>query len=351
MKFNLKLKIKTAVFCILITLLAAVSLYAKAPARGPIQPAIGPGGSTYLHESITHWGKGAKHEKYEVFEPDKPSVKKAGLVILIHDRMYPDPNFYMGHIRHLCRRGWVVVFPKYQGTDQFEKHYMFNIIRSIKDYLLEAFAQQKIDIDRDKIAIIGSGCGAVLAVNVAATADYFGLPIPKAIMAIMPESGYFKLLDLTGISREARLIVVNGDRIEAEGAKLSTDIFYGADRVSLKNKVHVYVTSDFYGQPPLIANRFSALSLEEDLYERYIVENRNTFLIAYKDKEIAHYTRGDWIDAFDWFVSYRLFDLLLEFTFDKQTDLTFFKKNNEVKKMGYWSNGRPLKHLIFTDRP
>lgn len=344
-------KIKSAALLTIFIVATAVSLFAKQPNRGPVQPAVGPGGSTYLHSSFYHWGKGTRHEKYDVFEPANPSVKSSGLVIMIHDRMYPDPKFYMGHIRHLCRRGWVVVFPRYQGTDQLEKHYMFNIIRSVKDFLLQEFSQQRIDIDREKVAIIGGGCGAVLAVNVAASADYFGLPVPKAVMSIMPEAGYFKLLDLTGISRNARMIVVSGDRIEAAGAKLSTDIFYNANRINSKNKLHVYVSSDYFGQPPLIADRLSILSPEEDLYERYIVENRNTFLIAYKDREIAKYTRNDWIDSFDWFVTFRLFDLLLELTFDKNTDLTFIKKNNEVKKMGYWSNGRSLKSLIITDRP
>ncbi|MGI6446296.1 MAG: hypothetical protein ACOX2I_11480 [Candidatus Ozemobacteraceae bacterium] len=343
--------LKTTVLLLIYLAAAVVFAYAKEPARGPVQSIDGPGGSFYAHESITHWESGKNHERYQVFEPASPSVKKAGFVLMIHDRMTPDPEFYLGQIRHLCRKGWIVLFPFYQGTNQFERHYMFNVIRSTKDFMLKIFARGKIELDTSKFAITGVGCGAVLAVNTAACADYFGLPKPLAIMPVMPEHGFFKLLDLTGISRESRLLIISGDKAAPPNAQLAHDIFYTADRVKINNKALVYVLSDYYGQPPLMADQLSPLSPEKPNYEKFLVANRNTFIKAYKDEFSAPYTQGKPIDAYDWKVTYRLFDVLTDLTFNHNTDLAHLKKSKDLKNMGYWSDGKKLKNLIITDRP
>ncbi|MDD3000158.1 MAG: hypothetical protein PHF29_00200 [Candidatus Riflebacteria bacterium] len=344
-------KFRTTALLLIYLVTAVVFAYAKVPARGPVQSSDGPGSTFYVHESITHWESDKNHEKYHVFEPDSPSVEKAGFVLMIHDRMTPNPEFYMGQIRHLCRKGWIVLFPLYQGTNQFERHYMFNVIRSTKDFMLKIFARGKIELDREKFAITGVGCGAVLAVNTAACADYFGLPKPLAIMSVMPEYGFFKLLDLTGISRDSKLLVISGDRAAPQNAQLAHDIFYTADRVKIKNKALVYVLSDYYGQPPLIADQISPLSPENPDYERFLVANRNTYIKDYKDKFSATYTQSKPIDAYDWKVTYRMFDVLSDLVFTHNTDLTHLKKSKDLKNMGYWSDGKKLKNLIITDRP
>ena len=212
------------------------SVYAKRLKYGPVQEIAGPGGREYLHRSFTTWESGIfPHERYIVFEPSEPVPEKAGFVLLIHDLLTPSPQYYMGQIRHLCRKGWIVLFPYYQGTDQPEKHYMFNIIRSTKDYLQRSFEKNKIQTDHTRFAIFGHGAGAVLAANTAATYDYFGLPIPKVLIISMPNRDYIKMLDLNGVSRETRMAVITGDRVPEEDAIAASEIFYTAKRVKTAN--------------------------------------------------------------------------------------------------------------------
>ena len=188
---------------VLVFILLCIRCDAAKIKYGPVQEFAEAGGRNYQHKSFTYWESGIfLHERYLVFEPAEPALSKAGVVLIIHDLMNPLPDYYMGQIRHLCRRGWIVLFPLYQGTDQPTEHYMFNIVRTVKDFLKKAFDRNQIQIDTTKFGIFGHGSGAVLAANVAATYDYFGLPTPKVLVVTMPDRTYFKLLNLRGISKE-----------------------------------------------------------------------------------------------------------------------------------------------------
>ncbi|MBU1107543.1 MAG: alpha/beta hydrolase [Candidatus Riflebacteria bacterium] len=318
---------------------------------GPVQPAVGPGGALYQHESLTTWERGLNHERYQVFEPAEPALAKAGLVILLHDWLTEDPEHYMGLIRHLCRCGMVVVFPRFQGTSALEEDYHPNIVRSIKDFLLQAFARKQIQIDLNHVAIIGHGAGGVLAANLAASTDYFGLPKPGVVMIITPQQRSLKLLDLTGISRQARMAVISGDQVDPTNDQTAREIFYAADRIKSDNKVFITVLSDFYGQPPLIADELAPLSPERPIYERLLIKRRHEFVRMFREQQVASSLRTQAIDAFDWFAIFRVFDALQQIAFVKQAGLNLFKNTPELRFMGYWSDGRKLKGLLVTNRP
>lgn len=108
------------------------------------------------------------------------------MIVLLHDWMTPDSGYYLGFIRHLCRAWPELLFSLLPGFGAICRFLHSNAVRSIKDFLLQAFARQKVEIDRDRFAIIGHGAGGVMAANVAASSDYFGLPVPLALMIMMP---------------------------------------------------------------------------------------------------------------------------------------------------------------------
>ena len=319
---------------------------------GPVQEIAGPGGRDYPHGGFTTWEAGIfPHERYLVFEPSSPAPPKAGFVLFIHDLTTPLPDFYIAQIRHFCRKGWIVVFPFYQGSDVPTRHYMFNIIRSTKDFLQKSFDRNQIQVDHSKFAIYGHGAGGVLAANTAATYDYFGLPLPKVLLVTMPNRTYIKLLNLRGISRETRMAVITGDRVPEDDAFVAGDIFYTSNRVRTVNKIFITVQSDYYGYPPLIGDRTSALCNENQKSERAIVSRKNEFLQSYKSKRMAPYVKAKEIENFDWKVDFRVFDMLTIAAFNLNSDLTPMKKSQELRSMGYWSDGKKVKPLIVTDRP
>lgn len=342
-------------FCLLILLfssLSSSSLCARALVSGPVQPTLGPGGSQYAHEKINVWQSGISEEQYWVFEPDSPKPKKPGLVIFLHDWLASDPGYYMAWIRHLCRKGWVVLFPKYQGSGELDKTWFFHVARSAKDFLMQNFKRKSLELDREKFAIIGHGAGAILASNLAAADSYFGLPRIKALFLLMPHQKTLKLYDLSAISRDAKMIIVTGDRMHERNEETAREIFYAADRIKTRNKIYVSVWSDFYGHPPLVADELAPFAPELPEFERLVVRYRYDFLKLAKDRFHAHTIRTSPVDAFDWFVSFRLFDALAQSAFSTQKpELNPLKDSAELRFMGYWSDGRKLKGLIGGDRP
>ena len=114
-KFNSNLYLYFIIAVIIV--FSCSSVHAKKLKYGPVQEFAGPGGRDYKHRSFTTWESGIfPHERYMVFEPAEPTPEKAGLVLIIHDLLNPSPLSYMGQIRHLCRKGWIVLFPYYQGS-------------------------------------------------------------------------------------------------------------------------------------------------------------------------------------------------------------------------------------------
>jgi acetyl esterase/lipase len=326
-------------------------LEAKKPFAGPVQPSYGAGSRDYPHADISHWQQGVSEEVYYVFEPAEPKPEKAGFIIFLHDWLASDPGYYMSWIRHLCRKGWIVVFPRYQGSGEIEKTWLFHAVRSAKDFLIKNFQRDDIEIDRDKFALIGHGAGAILAANMAATDSYFGLPRAKAIFIITPHKKNIKLFQLSSISKEAKMIVLTGDKVKEENEHTARQIFYAADRITTANKNYITVYSDYYGQPPLVADEAAAFAPELPEYERSVIKHRNVFIKLAKDKFHAPTIRTSPVDAFDWFATFRIFDALSEITFSGQSDLNVLKDNPELRFMGYWSDGRRLKGLISDPRP
>ncbi len=342
---------KKSVLLLSFILLAPIWLFARQLPAGPVQPTLGPGGTEYQHAGFSWWQNGVSEEQYFVFEPNQPAAKKPGLVIFLHDWMASDPGYYMAWIRHLCRKGWVVLFPRYQGTGEVEKTWLFHIARSAKDYLLENFRQNRVDLDKEKFAIIGHGAGAVLGANLAAADSYFGLPRCKALFILMPHRKNLKIYDLSAISRDASMMIITGDRMDEANENTAREIFYAADRVKTGNKIYISVWSDFYGHPPMVADELAPFAPELPQFERWVIKHRYDYLQLAKDKFHAHTIRTSPLDAFDWFVSFRLFDALSGQVFSKKSDFNPLKDSAELRFMGYWSDGRRLKGLIGGNRP
>lgn len=342
---------KQVLFAVVLIICLPTLLVARELPAGPVQPALGHGGTQYQHGGFSYWQHGISEEQYFVFEPDQPKPQKAGLVVFLHDWLASDPGYYMAWIRHLCRKGWVVIFPRYQGTGEIEKTWFFHISRSVKDYLLENFRQGRVELDREKFAIIGHGAGAVLGANLAAADSYFGLPRCKALFVVMPHRKSLKLYDLSAISRDAKMMVITGDRMDEANENTAREIFYAADRIKTNNKIYISVWSDFYGQPPMVADELAPFAPEKPEFERFVIKYRYDFLKLAKDRFHAHTIRTSPLDAFDWFVTFRLFDAMTENAFGDKTGLNPLKDNAELRFMGYWSDGRRLKGLIGGNRP
>ena len=320
----------------LILLLGAGFAFGEAP-RPPEQPKSGPGGSHYAHQKAVRSVHGTGVEQFWLFEPAEPTPQSAPVVVFNHGWMAIDPGIYLGWIQHICRRGAIVVFPKYQ-EGPFTAPWTFaqSTTNATKAALQELKNPGHVAPDLGKFAIVGHSAGGALAADMAALAASAGLPRPRAVMVVEPGRGaqkarnpFFPAADYKKIPADALLLVVVGDQDRMVGDASAKDIFLGAEAIPRENKNYIVVRTDRHGEPPLVADHMSPCSPIAPVW----------------------FLPGRRIDAIDYYAYWKLFDSL--------TDCAFFGKNREFalgntpqqRFMGAWSDGTPVQELVVTDAP
>jgi esterase/lipase len=317
----------------------------------PIQPAKGYGGSDYKYSSVNVHSIDIQENKYYLFTPVVKIKKKAGLIIFLHDWLTTEPQHYYGWIKHLVKKGWFVVFPKYQGSGQPPKNYLFNVVRSVKACIKQIFLMNSLELNREKVAIIGHGAGAVIGANIAATSEYFGLPWPKALFLLMPYRRNLKLLDLSGIRSGTKMLIGVGDKIEKHTEEVAREIFYAADRIATSDKNYLTFLSDYYGSPPVIADENMPLAPERPVYKRPAYKRRHEFVKLSRDRFHAPSIRAEKLDAMDWLGTFRLFDAMTAHIFYGKSSEDSFGDTPQQRFMGYWSDGKKLRGILSSVRP
>jgi len=226
------------------------------------QPETGPGSATYAHESVIHTEHGRGAKAYHLYEPDEPRLETAPMIIFLHGLFGTMPMVYGGWIKHIVKKGNIVVFPIYQSLFSGINDVAFseNAVASIKS---------AIDISEtvpqlDKMAFVGHSAGGFLAVNIAASAIDFGIPTPKAIMCVAPgKSPMFKLRDLDQIEPGTLLLTLAGDKDIIVGRKDPKSVFDKTPQ--LVNRNYILVNSD----RGLSANHFAALTMGANNIDYY----------------------------------------------------------------------------------
>ncbi len=345
-----------------LVLVLALALSGPAPAAqplGPEQPPSGPGGAEYRHAGFVQKEFGAYEERTLLFEPVGPRPASAPVVIFLHGWATSDPGYHAGWIEHLCRRGWVVVYPLYQGTGEHSSRFTINAIRSVKEAFRRLYAETDLQPDRERVAVIGHEVGAVMAANLAAAARYFKLPVPKVVMVLHPSrhanagaglNTGVELYDLSGIPAGTLLMTVVGDE-DPDSCELAQEMFYLADNLAARDKAFVTFLSDMRGKPPLVADRHAVLSPKEPRYEREVERRRFEYLQTFRARRLSRWTRCRGLDAMDWYGTFRLFDSLCDVAFRGEPRAPVLEDTDAGRFMGVWSDGVPVKGLLSTHRP
>lgn len=325
---------------------------------GPEQPVSGPGSSDYAHGGyrITHVG--AYEERFVLYEPANPTPASSPVILFLHGWLASDPGWYQGWITHLCRRGNTVVFPIYQGSGEHLSNYTSNAVRSMKEALKTLYGGGHVEPDRDRFGIIGHECGGVIAANVAASARYFKLPQPKAVMVLHPSrrGGFGSVLsldlyDLSGIRPGTMLVIGVGEEDDEAVQETARELFYAADAIPSSDRNFITFLSDIRGTPALVADSASVYAPLEPRYERFVEQRRWEFVSMMRQHRLARHIRCRGIDAMDWLGTFRLFDSLCTTAWTGRDRRSIMGDGEPVRFMGIWSDGRRINSLLATERP
>ena len=220
---------------------------------GPILP-------PYPHESFRFERMGEGGRSYWLFEPTGPTPAIAPVVVFNHGWLAVNPGVYGSWIEHLTRRGFVVIFPRYQETWLTDPaDFLPNAAAATLDALdVLATAPGRVRPDLSRFALIGHSAGGNLAALLAAAAEGYGLPEPKAVVSLMPGE-VLHLVEPCASAIPARtlLVVVAGDQDRIVGDGRARELYNEATAVPESRKEFVLYRTDRRGPVPLIADHLA----------------------------------------------------------------------------------------------
>ncbi len=253
------------------------------------------------------------------------------------------PITYEGWIKHIVRRGNIVIYPRWQKNlstppDQATGHAITAVQKALDTLGKKGHATPAAD----KFAIVGTSMGGIIAANMAALAEQKKLPVARALMIAQPGNTWRKpkgsmngsriqLMDLSTIPHNTLMQVLVNNEDEVAGNIDAKRIFHKAANVPPENKNYIVVRSDRHGRPALIAHH-GAPSAPREPFKKWS----------------AHLSATN---ALDYYAYWKLFDAL--------TDAAFYGKNRDIalgnteaqRNMGTWSDGKPVKPLKVIANP
>lgn len=304
--------------------------------KGPTQPLEGPGGMTYVHEEVLFQDFADEPDGYWLFEPASPKPDSAHVVVFNHGYGGYNPMIYGQWIRHLVRKGNIVIFPRYQknllspGTKKFAP----NIATGIRDALVELDTGDHVKPITRQLVLIGHSYGGVISTYLGVKYEAFGLPQPKGVLACNPGTGIFKggkLDSYEAMPSNTKIILVSGDGDHVVGDKFSKRVFETA--INTPNRNWIVQFEDEHGEEEVDDEHNEVYSVDEAFHS-------------------GHKTMGGWrskrvseTNAADFYCFWKLADALIDCTRTGTNCNYAFGNTPEQRFMGLWSDGTPVKEL------
>lgn len=296
-------------------------------------------GQAYPHRGVRREEYGSGGQSYWLFEPAEPTPARAPVVVFNHGWLAVNPGAYGAWINHLARSGNIVVFPRYQSDPLTRPpRFLPNALAAAKDALdvLEV-GRGHVRPDRKKFALIGHSAGGNLAVQMAALAAESGLPKPAVVIALMPgEVVVDRLPLLSSVPPETLLVVAVAENDTVVGDARAREIFEETTAIPRSRKRFIYYRSDLHGLPVLVADHF----LSTGFYNPF---DTGEGLFPRVQRQRAE------VNAFDRAGLWPMADLTLRAAFSGRSLDDISEHGEAFKRMGTWSDGRPVARPIVTD--
>lgn len=229
----------------------------------PPQPYWGPGGYDYPHASVTSYEYGTGADQYWILEPAEPTPASAPVVAFYHGWGGVWPSGYGGFLFHLARKGFIVIFPRFQESwAALPLRCRDRALSAVGDALEELQSGGHVAPDLDRFGVCGHSFGGALSAATGVLYASYGLPVPRVIVAIEPGAlawclpgGSYVWGDLSLVDPDTLLVVMVGEDDTVVCDTQGKEIFHQATAVV--NKEFLVVRSDDYGEPDLVAGHFA----------------------------------------------------------------------------------------------
>ncbi len=238
------------------------------------------------HASYAMQRGGTSGEEYWIFTPDEPCPSEAPVVVFLHGWAGMDPYLYGAWIRHLVRRGNIVIYPRYQANIKTKLDDMTpGALHAVQAAYTLLKTEGPVRPATGKLAIVGHSMGGFVAANLAALASANGLPAPGALMIIEPGDGEgrmrklgerLKLVDMSTVPDSTLTLLVTGDADTVVGDKGASKIWEELGRSHVAAKAYITVAADQRSMPKDAADHMAPLAVDESFDPEFALHRPGT---------------------------------------------------------------------------
>jgi dienelactone hydrolase len=361
------------------SLFLAGALIAPAGALGaapPVQPKSGPGGADYVATEVTKRAVGTASAASFVFHAAGPAAEPRPVIVLLPAWGAVNPQIYGGLIDHLARKGYLVLWPRFQELGKTRPgDATANAVTLVKEAFAALADDPNARPDTARVAVIGHSAGAAIAANIAALAKSEGLPVPKLVLGLMPggvakdaKSRGIVLAELQQIDPATLLITMSPDRDHLPADRTGRRILKEAANVPVERKIFMRALSDAHGYPAFSATLASPAAVNEAYdggkitippdpkgdprAERMRRQKWSADMVLTGEQTVlVQQLANNGTDTLDWLGYWKTIELAATAAFAGK-DGQALRNDPALTDMGRWSDGWPVKRLVAeTPRP
>ncbi|MEL7020837.1 MAG: alpha/beta fold hydrolase, partial [Bacteroidota bacterium] len=282
-------------------------MYSSTTPTQPTQPLSGPGGQSYVCDSVRFQDFAQKADGYWLFEPQSPDIDSAHLVVFLHGYGAYNPMIYGDWIEHLVKKGNIVVFPRYQKNLISPRASKFprNAAKAIRDVITELQTPGHVRPITSHLTLIGHSYGGVIAANLSVNYEQYQIPQPKAALLCSPGSGPLKGARLDSyhqLPEDLNLLVMVSEYDYVVGTEFGLLVYETAIHTPHRNLL--VQRRDTYGKPAVNAGHNETYSFNK------AYDSGNFNWTAQRAERVSK------LDVVDFYGYWKLADALMDFTRD-----------------------------------
>jgi dienelactone hydrolase len=323
--------------------------------RPPPQPVSGPGGADYAHADVESLRLGDGAEEYWLFTPAEPIPQTAPMVVFLHGWSGINPRCYSAWIRHLVRRGNIVVYPRYQENLFADVGDMVDASAvAVADAWTTLNAAEGVRPDPRGIVLAGHSLGAMIALHLPdLLAD---TDLPPAIVYFIMQPGGQRFLAPTApqnLASEALVIVMDGDADTRVGNQASRPVFEALAAALPDGQVElITVVTEGRTTPALVADHYSPLAVDLDFPPDELVEGvvgSGPCAATVGDPAAGQAAKAP--DALDYYGYWKLLDGLIDAQFFDRNKRYALGDTPEQRFLGRLPDGTRVAQLTVVQSP
>lgn len=306
----------------------------------PQQPASGPGGSNYFHQSVSKKKYGTGATAFWIYEPANPKPDSANLIIFNHGWGALNPACYGKWISHMVRKGNIVVFPKWQNDlTTLPQDFTPNSISSVKTAMDTLNNGSHVHPRYYNTAYIGYSFGGVISSNLAILADSAGIPAPKALLVCNGGNGNTGGAELPSYANmpDIMLLIIAGQNDIVVADTFGRMLFDSAVLVNPPYKNHITTYFDGHGFPAVESTHNEPLSWDSAYYSWDFFDNNSVVAASYAVSKT---------DAVDFFCYWKFSDAITDCAFYGNNCDYAFCNTPEQRYLGTWSDSQPVVEMF-----